>query len=206
MKSQLRVKERLLLATTNQGKIVEIREYLTGLPLEITSLKEVGVKSFYPEKGESFLENAREKSLFYGKQLNILTLAEDSGLEVEQLNGAPGVFSSRFSGPQSTDEQNIEKLLGLMKDIPFEKRKAQFTSCLALTEGETLIKEFCEHVAGFILTERRGHYGFGYDPVFFYPPLNRTFAELLPEEKNRVSHRGRALRRVKAFLPQYLVL
>ena len=198
------MKKTLLLATTNQGKIVELREFLSDLPLEITSLEELEVKSIFTEQGDSFLENARGKSIFYHKQSNLLTLAEDSGLEVQCLGGAPGVYSSRFSGPQATDEKNIEKLLDMMKDIPPERRKAQFTSCVVLAENHSIIKEICENVSGRILTEKKGSYGFGYDPVFFFPPLKKTFAELLPEEKNSVSHRGRALRRVKTYLRDHL--
>jgi XTP/dITP diphosphohydrolase len=194
----------LLLATTNQGKIKEIKEYLADLALEIISLKELSPNSVFAEKGKTFLENARGKSLFYSQQHKFFTLAEDSGLEIEYLEGAPGVFSSRFSGPQATDEENIQKVLRLMKGVPLNQRKAQFISCLALTDKGEIITEIRERVKGLIIFEKKGNYGFGYDPIFFYPPLKKTFAELSPEKKNRVSHRGRALKKLKAFLLLHL--
>lgn len=158
----------------------------------------------FPEKGETFEENARGKSLFYSACWDGLTLAEDSGLEIEALDGAPGVFSARFSGPQATDEKNNRKVLELMKRIPFEERKAHFVSCIVLSQKGKIIREIKESVEGFIALQERGSYGFGYDPLFFYPPLEKTFSELLPEEKNKVSHRGRALKKMKEFLSEYL--
>lgn len=197
-------KKEFLLATTNQGKIKEIKDYLEELPLEIVSLQELSPGAIFVEKGKTFLENARGKSLYYSQQHQLFTLAEDSGLEIEYLKGAPGVVSSRFSGAQATDEKNIRKVLKLMKGVPPKKRKAQFISCLVLTaEGKT-IKEITARVKGLIAFEKKGNYGFGYDPIFFYPPLKKTFAELLPAEKNLVSHRGRALKKLKAFLLLYL--
>ena len=200
------LKKELLLATTNQGKIAEMKKHLIDLPIKIISLHELGTKNFFPEKGKSFLENARGKSLFYSKQNSFLTLSEDSGLEVDFLDGAPGIHSSRFSGPEATDEENIQKLLHLMKDVPKDQRKARFLSCLVLVEGEIIIREYNEYVEGFITFEKKGEHGFGYDPIFFYPPLNRTFAEFLPDEKNEVSHRGKVLGKLKIFLSRYLGL
>lgn len=197
-------RKELLLATTNQGKIKEIKDYLADLPIEIVSLQELNPKSVFAEKGKTFLENARGKSLFYSQQHKIFTMAEDSGLEIEYLKGAPGVFSSRFSGTQATDEKNIQKVLKLMRGVPLDQRKAQFVSYLVLTDKGETIKEIRETVKGLITFEKKGNHGFGYDPIFFYPPLKKTFAELLPEEKNRVSHRGRALKKLKAFLLPYL--
>ena len=194
----------LLLATTNPGKIDEIKGYLSNLPLKIVSLQELDTEALYEEKGGTFLQNARGKSLFYNLQHKILTLAEDSGLEINYLDGAPGIFSSRFSGPEATDEKNIEKVLQLMKNVPSEKREAQFISCIVLSFKGQSIKEIQENVLGVITTEKKGCYGFGYDPIFFYPPKKKTFAELLPEEKNRVSHRGRSLKKLKFFLYHYL--
>jgi len=196
-------KSPLLLATTNKGKVREIIQYLAGLPLRIECLTDLDIKTRYEEKGKTFVENARGKCLFYHHQYKHLTLAEDSGLEIDCLEGAPGVFSSRFSGPAATDEKNISKVLKMMKNVPYEKRTARFVSCIVLADNGTVLKEIQESVDGFITFEKRGNHGFGYDPIFFYPPLNRTFAELLPEEKNRVSHRGRALQKLKTFLLEY---
>ena len=200
------IKTELLLATTNQGKIKEMKNYLADLPIKIVSLQELRPKAIFVEKGKTFLENARGKGLFFSQQHKLLTLAEDSGLEIEYLKGAPGVFSARFSGPQATDKKNIQKVLKLMKDLPLDQRQAQFVSCMVLTDKGKIIKEIKERVNGFITLEKRGAYGFGYDPLFYYLPLKKTFAELLPEEKNRVSHRGRALKKLKAFLLSYLGL
>jgi XTP/dITP diphosphohydrolase len=197
-------KVKLLLATTNQGKAKEIKTYLKGLPLEIYSLEEAGLKETFPERGKTFSENARGKSLFYSKNWEGLTLAEDSGLEIEHLQGAPGVLSARFSGPQATDEKNNQKVLELLKGVPIEKRKARFVSYLALARRGEIIREIEEHVKGLLAFEKRGSRGFGYDPLFVFPPLGKTFAELHPEEKNKVSHRGRALKKLKEFLRKYL--
>lgn len=177
---------------------------LHGLPLKFFALPDLKITAFPPEKGETFFENAKEKSLFYSRIWEGLTLAEDSGLEIDYLDGAPGIFSARFSGPQATDRENNEKVLRLLKGVPFEKRKARFISCMVLSEKQTLITTISGQVEGYVSLEEMGESGFGYDPLFFYPPLNRTFGQLPPEEKNRVSHRGRALIRLRAFLKDHL--
>lgn len=194
------IKERLLLATTNKGKAKEIASFLSELPLKIFTLQEVFPNNVFNEEGNTFAENARGKSLFYSRQWEDLTLAEDSGLEIEHLKGAPGVLSARFSGPQATDEKNNSKVLKLMEGVPLDQRRARFVSCIVLSQKGKIVKEVKECANGLITFEKKGCYGFGYDPIFYYPPLNKTFAELLPEEKNRVSHRGRALKKLKKFL------
>lgn len=195
---------RLLLATTNQGKIKEIKAHLADLPLRILSLKDLGSLVLYAEKGETFLENARGKSLFYSRGWDGLTLAEDSGIEIEHLGRAPGIHSARFSGPEGTDRDNNRKVLQLMQDVPEEKRKARFVSCMVLTNKGKVIKKIEESVEGLITFTKKGSHGFGYDPIFFYPPLKKTFAQLTSEEKNKVSHRGRALKRLREYLSEYL--
>lgn len=197
-------KEKLLLATTNLGKTREIKSFFQALPLEILSPDDLGDFEPFPEKGKTFADNARGKSLFYSQNWEGLTLAEDSGLEIKALDGEPGVLSARYSGPQATDEKNNQKVLERMKEVPEERRKARFVSCLVLSRKGEVIKEIKESVEGRIAFKKKGTYGFGYDPLFYYPPLKRTFAELLPEEKNEVSHRGRALKKLKAFLLDYL--
>ena len=197
-------KEQLLLATTNQGKAREIKSYLKDLPIEIRSLKELVQIKPFAETGITFNENARGKSLFYSMSWEGLTLAEDSGLEIEALRGEPGVLSARYSGKQATDEKNNQKVLDRMKDVPSEGRKARFVSCMVLSHKGKTIKEIKESVEGSIAFKEKGTHGFGYDPLFYYPPLRKTFAELLREEKNKVSHRGRALKELKAFLLSYL--
>ncbi len=196
-------KVKLLLATTNQGKVREIKSFLEDLPIAIQSLKELGQLNPFSETGKTFDENARGKSLFYSMNWEGLTLAEDSGLEIEALRGEPGILSARYSGEQTTDEKNNQKVLDRMKDVPSEKRKAQFVSCMVLSQKGEVIKEIKESVEGSISFEEKGTHGFGYDPLFYYPPLRKTFAELLQEEKNKVSHRGQALKKLKEFLLNY---
>ena len=150
------------------------------------------------------MENARGKSLFYGKEWQGLSLGEDSGLEIDYLKGDPGVLSARFAGPEADDEKNIQKVLHLMKTAVEKRRGARFVSAMSLSlRGQTLL-EITEYAKGSILFHKRGDKGFGYDPIFFYPPLKKTFAELPEEVKNQVSHRGRALKRLKKFLFKYL--
>jgi XTP/dITP diphosphohydrolase len=174
------------------------------LSLEIFTLQELNLKKTFPEHGKTFAQNARGKSLFYSENWEGLTLAEDSGLEIEHLKGAPGVISARFSGPQATDEKNNQKVLELMKGVPSEQRKARFVSCMIIAQKGKIIKEIEEAAEGLVAFEKKGSHGFGYDPIFYYPPLGKTFAELLPEEKNRVSHRGQVLKKLKEFLLEYL--
>lgn len=194
----------LLLATTNPGKVREIREALQGLPLRVLGLGGVLPGLAYRERGRSFLENARAKSLFYSRKWNGLTLAEDSGLEIDALGGGPGVRSARFSSPVPTDEKNNRKVLRLLSAVRAKDRGARFVCAMVLAEKGRVIREIRGQVRGRIRTGPRGRNGFGYDPLFYYPPLGRTFAELGPAEKNRVSHRGRALRRLRTFLAAYI--
>ena len=173
---------------------------LRDLPLEVFSLGAMGPIDPFPEHGRTFSENARGKSLFYSRRWGGLTLGEDSGLEIDRLNGAPGVLSARFSGPGATDETNIRMVLELLEGVPEEERTARFVSCMVLARRGRVITEIQECAEGRVLDHKRGRSGFGYDPIFFYPPLQKTFAELDPEEKNRVSHRGRALFRLREYL------
>lgn len=194
----------LLVATTNLGKKREIEDVLLHLPQKVLSLADLKITASFPETGATFLENAKGKSLFYSRYWEGLTLAEDSGLEIAHLDGAPGIFSARFAGPQATDRDNNDKVLRLLSGVPFERRKARFVSCMVLSEKQTVITQISGEVEGYISFEEKGTFGFGYDPLFFYPPLSKTFAELLPEEKNMVSHRGQALVQLKVFLKDYL--
>jgi len=196
--------EGLLLATTNQGKIKELKARLKSLPLGIFSLKDIQLTQVFEEEGMTFLENARGKSLYYSRYWKYLTLAEDSGIEIDYLNGGPGVYSARFAGPDASDEDNLQKVLRLLDRIPTEKRKARFISCMVLSQSGQIITEIQERADGIITSEKKGNEGFGYDPIFFYPPLGKTFAELSPDQKNVVSHRGRALDKLCAFLLEYL--
>lgn len=194
----------LLLATTNRSKAQEIRKFLSSLSLEIFHLGDIRIEKPYPENKPTFIENARGKSLYYSQFWSGLTLAEDSGLEIDHLKGAPGIFSARFSGSHATDERNIQKVLKLMEGVPLEKRKARFVCALVLSKKGKVLKEITEHVEGLITFRKKGRYGFGYDPIFYHSPSGKTFAQLRPEEKNRVSHRGRALKKLEEFLISYL--
>lgn len=191
---------RLLLATTNPGKIREFRALYKGLPLRIVGLEDVCPGLSFRERGRTFAENARGKSLYYSRKWDGLTLAEDSGLEVEALGGAPGVVSARFARPRATDEKNNRKVLRLLAGIPERARQARYVCVLVLSWQGRVVKEVRGEVRGRIAAEPRGTGGFGYDPLFYYPRLRRTFAELPADIKNRVSHRGRAARKMREFL------
>ena len=196
---------RLLLATGNPGKVREIRRALAGLSpgghaLEVVGLGDVLPGLTHRERGRTFEENARAKSLFYSRRWPGLTLAEDSGLEIEALHGAPGVRSARFSAPRPSDGKNIRKVLRLLEGVPARARTARFVCVMVLAERGRVIAEFRGEVRGRIGVAPRGDSGFGYDPVFYYAPLRRTFAELPPGTKNEVSHRGRAVAKLRRFL------
>jgi XTP/dITP diphosphohydrolase len=180
------------------------------------------------EDGKTFAENARKKAIGYAKATGLWTLADDSGLVVDALGGEPGVKSARFSGflpprhPLPTacrgrqgtkekdrkviDHRNIEKLLNLLKDVPKEKRAARFVCCLCLASPEKILIETSGEVEGIIIDEPVGENGFGYDPIFFVPKLNKTVAQLTNEEKNAISHRGNAIRKLKPLLDDLLPL
>ncbi len=196
-------RSRFLLATRNQGKIREIKDYLKDLPIEIIGQEDVFPGLVCPEHGKTFIENARAKSLCVSRKWEGLVLGEDSGLEIDALNGAPGIFSARFSGPESTDEKNIQKVLRLLRRANPENRKACFVCAMALAARGRIVKEIRGEVRGRITLEPKGTGGFGYDPIFYYPPLRKTFADLGTEEKSGVSHRGRALEKLKKYLESY---
>jgi len=192
----------LILATTNKNKVKEFQEILKDFPIEIRSLGDFGPLPEAIEDGETFDDNAYKKAIHTAKILGFPAIADDSGLEVEALDGAPGVYSARYAGDQATDKDNVDKLLQDMRGV--KNRKATFCCVLsiAVPSGPALTYEGrCE---GLILEEPRGESGFGYDPVFFYEDLGKTFAECTMAEKNKVSHRGKALAELKEEFPQVL--
>ena len=154
----------------------------------------------FEETGTTFLENAQAKSLHYGNLSGLPALAEDSGLEIDALGGEPGVYSARFAGPGATDAKNVRKVLKRLEGVPREKRRARFVCVMALSAGGRIVRTFRGEVHGTIAFEPKGEDGFGYDPVFYYHPFHRTFAEVDPDRKNAVSHRGRALKKLAKFL------
>ena len=190
----------LLIATTNAGKLAEIEAALEELPVRILSLNDFPDAPEVVEDGATFEENALKKARTIAAFAGLPTLADDSGLEVEALGGAPGIHSARYSGEGADDARNNRKLLDQLAGLPEERRGARFVCVLALCgpQGEWLFRAECP---GRIAFEPRGVNGFGYDPLFFYAPLGRTFGELDREAKSRVSHRGIALQKLKAALP-----
>jgi len=193
----------LIIATRNRGKVREFDELLAAAGMELRGLEDTGVPPV-AEDGVTYLDNARTKALAVARFTGFPALADDSGLEVDALGGAPGVRSARFAGPGATDADNVELLLQRMASVPWERRTARFRCVIvvARADGRTLSAEgTCEG----IITERpRGAGGFGYDPVFYYPAAARTFAELPAGEKNRVSHRARACERILPRLVEFL--
>ena len=196
---------KLLIATRNKGKFLEIKKALESLPFEFFSLddsKKIPQDFEVEEKGKSFLENAVLKAKTFGKLSGLLTLADDSGLEVKALDGRPGIYSSRYA---ATDEERNKKLLGELKDIPKEKRDAQFRCMIAIFDPKTKKLATGEGICkGKISEQPKGKYGFGYDPIFFLPRLRKTMAQLTSEEKNKISHRGKALKKARKVLERFL--
>jgi len=195
---------KLLVATHNQGKLHEITQLLSGAPLQVVSLRDLGIAREVPETGSTFLANATMKAVEYSRMTDALTLADDSGLEVAALGGAPGVRSARYGGPGLDDDKRNKHLLKELTPIPWDERVARFVCVLALAQSGALIKTFDGAVEGLIAHEPRGPNGFGYDPVFYYPPRARTFGELARADKEKVSHRGQALRKLRTYIEELL--
>lgn len=191
---------KIIMATRNKGKVAELRKLLEEIPVEILTLADFPELPEVNEDGLTFQDNAVKKAEMTAEATGLIAIADDSGLEVEYLKGQPGVRSARFAGEPPDDARNNEKLLACLRGVPPEQRKARFVSVIAIAVpgGETYTaRGTCE---GIILDELRGNGGFGYDPLFYVPVLKKTFAELSTEEKNRISHRGEALRKAGAIL------
>jgi len=190
----------LVIATTNQGKLKEIREILKGLGVKVKSLADFPSCPDVIEDGKTFRENALKKAREVAAHTGRFTLADDSGLMVDALDGAPGIYSARFAGKDADDLKNNKKLLKMLKDTPDKERGAKFVCLLALVSPDGVEKVLKGVVKGRITHGMRGTRGFGYDPLFYYTPARMTFAEMGPEEKNKVSHRARALAKLKEYL------
>lgn len=184
--------QRLLVATHNRGKILEYRALLSDLPLAVTWLDEQGIAEDVEETGATFVANASLKAAAYAQLTGLWTWADDSGLEVDALDGRPGVYSARYGGPGLSDADRYRRLLAELAAIEPEQRTARFHCVVALAVPGGPIYTAEAAVEGLIVDEPRGAHGFGYDPVFFIPDQQRTMAELEPAIKNRISHRGRA--------------
>ena len=193
-------KRRVVLATLNPGKVRELARLLGDLPIELVDLADVPGASLPPETGATYVENALIKARAAHRLTGHAALGDDSGLEVEALGGAPGLHSARFGGPGLDDAGRVTLLLEHLRAVPAGKRSARFRCVIALVDesgGERAVEGVAE---GEIAAAPRGDGGFGYDPVFFYPPLGRTFGELSDRDKERVSHRGLAARAARALL------
>ena len=192
--------KKLLIATHNEGKVREFYHLLGDVPLSLTSLKELGISDDVEETGSTFEENAIIKAQAYSRLAGLLTLADDSGLEVDALGGDPGVYSARYGGEGLTDEDRVELLLHNMRGVPWNLRSARFRCVIAIapSEGEAVTVEGT--VEGIIQYEPMGDGGFGYDPVFLLPQKGLTTSQLPLDEKNSLSHRGQAARKAADLL------
>ncbi len=194
-------KRKLLVATHNRGKVKEYQELLRGVPLELVSLDDVGITQDVEETGTTFHENAWLKARAYSMLGNMLTLSDDSGLEVDALGGGPGIHSARYGGEScNSDGERVSHLLSNLQGIPWARRTARFRCVIALCEPGGMEVSVVGSVAGMIQYEPQGSEGFGYDPVFYIPSFNRTLAQLSLAEKNLISHRADAVRRAVSVL------
>ena len=192
--------ERLLLATTNKGKIRELESLISSESWQLTTPDLEGVRAVVEENGTTLEENATIKAAAYARAAGLTAIADDSGLEVEALNGEPGVLSARYAGEGASDKERTDHLLAKLASVPWDKRKARFRCVIAIAFPDGRV-ELCEgECPGIIAFKSRGAGGFGYDPIFYLPEFGKTMAELNLEEKNRVSHRGKAAKKTLELL------
>ncbi len=188
----------IIVATNNQGKVKEIKNILA--PHNVMSQMEIGVDIDVEETGDTFVDNAFLKARAIKPYTQCAIIADDSGLMVDYLNGDPGVYTARYAGENTTPMQGIEKLLKNLEGVPYEGRAAKFVSVIALILPDGREYSFEGECSGYITNILKGENGFGFDPVFYYPPLDKTFAELTDDEKNRVSHRSAAISKLAKFI------
>lgn len=201
--SRKRTQPLLVLATGNPGKVEELQRLLQDVPIALATATDLGLALPEDEPYATFLENATHKALFVARQTPHLVLGEDSGLEVDALGGKPGVLSKRYSGPEGGTQANNARLLQDLRGVPWSQRAARFRCVMALAKGGEVLFTASGECDGLIADRPRGSGGFGYDPLFFLPERNQTLAELATDEKNRISHRARALENARAFIRQY---
>ncbi len=192
----------LLLATSNPGKIREYRTLLRGVGYRITTPEAEGIAETITESGDTYEQNARLKAIAFARLSHLITLADDSGLEVDALRGQPGVHSARFAGEGATDEDKVGLLLARLNGVPREERTARFTCVIAIAHPGGRVDICHGECQGIIALEPKGKHGFGYDPVFYLPDLGRTMAELPRSLKNQISHRARASQEARRVLLQ----
>lgn len=196
------MKKRVIVASGNQGKIKEIREILAPLDLEVVSMKDAGIEVDVEETGQSFEENALLKAKGIATLTDDLVIADDSGLEIDYLNKEPGIYSARYLGRDVSYDIKNQNLLDRMDGVPDEKRSARFVCAVAAilpNKKELVVRGVMEGRIGY---EIKGEYGFGYDPIFYLPEYGKSSAEILPEEKNKISHRGKALQKMFLLLKE----
>jgi len=194
---------KLLLASSNPGKIKEYRLLLDNLGYQIVTLFEQGISKVTTESGNTYAQNAEMKATTYAKLSQLITLADDSGLEVDALQGKPGIHSARFAGKNATDADRVTKLLAMMDGIPWDRRTAHFKCVIAIATPEGKLKLCQGKCHGIIAFEAKGGNGFGYDPIFYLTELAKTMAELPLELKNQLSHRGEAAQKARKILNQF---
>lgn len=194
----------LLLATTNRHKVEEFHEMFSDLPLRVLSLLDVGLDMDVEETGTTFQENSQVKALAYARASGMLALADDSGLEIDALGGAPGVYSARYLRPDASYEERFKYIFEQLRGLPTERRTARFRCVITLAEPSGYQRSVEGVIEGVVVEPPpRGEHGFGYDPIFLVPALGKTTAELLPEQKNAISHRGRAARLARTVLENW---
>jgi XTP/dITP diphosphohydrolase len=193
----------LLVATTNRHKLEELQAILTDLPYTLLSLHDIQLDFEVEETGQTFRENAELKALTYAQASGLLTLAEDSGLEIDALGGEPGVYSKRFAGEETPYEERFRIIFERLKDVPPERRTARFRCVITIAEPSGYHQSVEGTIEGQIATESRGRSGFGYDPIFLLPEIGKTTAELPSTQKNQISHRARAARLARTVLERW---
>ncbi|HET9919443.1 MAG TPA: RdgB/HAM1 family non-canonical purine NTP pyrophosphatase [Ktedonobacteraceae bacterium] len=193
----------LLLATTNLHKLEEYRAIFADIPFQLVSLRDLRLEMDVEETGSTFAENAELKALAYARISGLLSLADDSGLEIDALGGAPGIYSARFAGRETPYTERFRLIEEQLRAVPAERRSARFRCAIAIAEPSGVYRTVEGVIEGVITEVPRGENGFGYDPIFLVPELGKTTAELPPEQKHRISHRGRAAEKARALLKSW---
>lgn len=194
----------IIIATKNKGKAKEFEELFNNYGYKIKTLLDFKEIEDIPETGTSFAENAFQKASVVSEMLHTIVLADDSGLEVKALDGAPGIYSARFAGEHGNDQKNNQKLLSKLKNKPYNEREANFHCSLVIVGPNRPPLHVSGNVYGYILEKGKGNNGFGYDPLFYLPALNKTMAEIPSDKKNEISHRAQAIKKLKGYLDEWL--